>query len=406
MQPAELDAAAGNLHVKPMQEFLEAEVADDPFLTNPSPFHRFEWNLIHNPDGTLTKIYYFRAKKPGAKRYVDLMKRFIPGFAGLQEGQDYWIDPDFLQDPRKKNEDTWRKSGSDGLTYGAGEIADLFMVTAPEDMLRQIDEFLGSLLAEAPQIEIETTIVEITLDDALDIGLNATFARGTESDPEDNLFDTVTVNLAKGLVNGTMGTFSAIHDETVINGLIEFLQSTTHAEVLSSPKLAVLNGHRAVIDTGSETPFFTPQFNAVGVSSIKTEFKPTGIKVVVLPFILTSDMVQLDIAVEVSAVTGFVTAGIGSGAEVENPLIARRNAYTVVNVPTGMTVLIGGLVTTDEVESVDKLPFLGDIPLLGYLFKSKSTSYRKAQVLFFVKPLIVFGKNRGAEIYDPAVELE
>jgi general secretion pathway protein D len=68
--------------------------------------------------------------------------------------------------------------------------------------------------------------------------------------------------------------------------------------------------------------------------------------------------------------------------------------------------MIGGLVTTNDIDTVDKVPLLGDIPLLGYLFKRKTTTYQKAQVLFFVKPRIVEGKFRDTEIYDPTEELK
>ncbi|MBL8841406.1 MAG: type II and III secretion system protein [Planctomycetes bacterium] len=389
------------------QDALQAEVLPTEDQPASSPFHRFEWNLIRNPDGTLTKLYYFRAQPngPGAKTYVELLTRFIPGFSGLAPDQDYWIKEKFLIDPRKESHDTWDTGGGAGLVLGNGQVADLFMVTGSEDMLQQIDEFLASLMADVPQVEIETTIVELSLDDELATGSKISFTRGTATDPEGNLIQDVTVKLAENLVNGTFGTFHAIHDETVVSGLLELLQSTTDSEVLSAPKLAVLNGHRAIIDTGSETPFFTPTFSGNGVSSIVTQFKPTGISVVVTPFILTAGMVQLEISVEVSAVTGFVTAAVSSTASVENPLISRRNAHTVVNVPSGKTVMIGGLVTTDDIESVEKVPWLGDIPLLGYLFKRKTTTYRKAQVLFFVKPRILQTKLREAEIYDPADEL-
>jgi len=398
--------------VKPMepaatQDELRADVVNEDEGPASSPFHRFEWNLIRNADGTLTKMYYFRAQPngPGAKVYVELLQRFIPGFSGLAPDQDYWVKEKFLIDPRKESHESWENGGSSGLVLGTGQVADLFMVTAPKDMLQQIDELLASLMADVPQIEIETTIVEIALDDELATGINTSVTRGTPTNPSGSLVEDVTVKLAQNLVSGAFGTFHAIHDDTVVSGLIELLQSTTNSEVLSSPKLAVLNGHRAIIDTGSETPFFTPAFNGSSVSAITTQFKPTGISVVVTPFILTAGMVQLEISVEVSAVTGFVTAAISADASVENPLISRRNAHTVVNVPSGKTVLIGGLVTTDDIETVDKVPWLGDVPLLGYLFKRKTTSYRKAQVLFFVKPRILETKLREAEIYDPAEEL-
>jgi hypothetical protein len=389
-------------------ETLRAETPAEPIGANLSPFHRFEWNLIRNADGTLTKLYYFRAPPagPGASVYVDLLKRFIPGFAGLAPDQDYWVKDKFLIDPRKESHDSWRGGESTGLALGAGQVADLLMVTASEDMLRQIDEFLGSVVADVPQVEIETTIVEVTLSDELLTGIEMSITKGDPAAPTGNLVRDVTVKLAQDLVRGTFGSFHAVQDDLVVNGLLEFLQTTTNSEILASPKLAVLNGHRAVIDTGQETPFFQPQFSAVGITQITTAFKPTGISVVVTPFILSAGMVQLEISVQVSAVTGFIKAGVGSDAEVENPLIARRNAHTVVNVPSGKTVMIGGLVTTEDIDSIEKVPWLGDIPLLGYLFKRKTTSYRKAQVIFFVKPRIVENRFREAEIYNPSEDFK
>jgi type II secretory pathway component GspD/PulD (secretin) len=405
-------AGATATSTAPQDEALHADVAPPDGASAKSPFHRFEWNLVRNPDGSSTKLYYFRAQPagPGAAAYVDLLKHFIPGFSGLAPDQDYWVKEKFLIDPRKESHDTWRSptqpGGPPNLVMGAGQVADLFMVTAPDDMLRQIDAFLSSVLAEVPQIEIETTIVEIALSDEMRTGVTWNVQRGTPTDPSGSLVQNAAIKLAQNLVSGTFGTFQAIHGDTTINALIELLESTTDSQVLSAPKLAVLNGHRAIIDTGSETPFFTPTFSGTGVSTVTTQFKPTGISVVVTPFILTADTVQLEISVEVSAVTGFVSAAVSADASVENPLISRRNAHTVVNVPSGKTVMIGGLVTTDDIEEIDKVPLLGDIPLLGYLFKRRTKTFRKAQVLFFVKPRIVEGKFRDSEIYDPTEELK
>ena len=365
---------------------------------------RFDWNLIRGSDGTLTKVYFFRTDKPGATHYLDLMRRFVPGFAALRDGTDYKVVPNYLRDPRVGADTTWKGGTKLDLASGEKNSLDLFMITADEMMLRQIDAFLQGMLAEMPQVEIEITIVEIAMDDTIDFGVQAGLTRGIPSDPESGLIDEVSVELARSLVQGTFGTFSALHDESVINGFLELLQTTTHSNVLSSPKLAVLNGHRAVIDTGTETPVFTPTFNASGLQSIGTGFEPTGILVVVTPFLLDEQTVQLEISIEVSAVTGFVTAGIGSDAEVENPLIAQRNAHTVVNVPLGQTVMLGGLVTTDQLEEVTKVPLLGDVPLIGRLFRRTSRESSRSQVLFLVRPSIVAAKYRAGAIYDPASE--
>ena len=366
------------------------------------PFHRFSWNRVEHDDGTVTQFYYFRAGNPGVTNYVELLQRFVPGFSSLQSGQDYWTKPGFLVDPRKDDRGKWHQGSVTGLASGAGASADLLIVTASHQLIDDVDQFLAATLAQIPQIEIEVTILEVAMEDDLRHGMRTAFTRGTESDPESNFLRSGAIELAEGLVEGTFGSFSAIQDETVIEGLVELLESTGSSNVLSAPKLAVLNGHRAVIDAGSKVPVFTPSFNAAGISAIKTAFKPTGIQVVVTPLVLSADMVQLDISVLVSAVTGFVSAGVGSGAEVENPLISKRNAHTVVNVPTGQTVLIGGLTTTDELESVKKVPVLGNIPLLGFLFKSKQKRDRRTQVLFLVKPKRLDPRYRDDVLFDPA----
>ncbi len=379
---------------------LEFEVNHElPPVAN-RPYERFEWNLIRNPDGTFTKLYFFRVSK--AKSYLGMMRRMLPKFAALEDGRDYRLLEKYVTDPRRGNQDLWHKGGDFGLPFGDGEVADLLIVTAREETLREIDHFLERVLGDAPQVEIEVTIVEIALSDELQIGTKWDLTRSQPDNPENNLIDTVVTDLAHDLVSGTFGSFSAVHDDTVVNGLLELLQTVTYSNVLSSPKLAVLNGHRAIIDTGAETPVFTPTFNNSGVTQITTSFKPTGIKVIVVPFLLSPDLVQLEISVEVSSVTGFVTAGIGEDSEVENPLIARRNAHTIVHVPSGRTVLIGGLVSNDEVTTIDKIPLLGDIPWLGKLFQRSTDSVQQAQVLFLVRPKILTDRFRAGHIYDPA----
>ncbi len=375
-----------------------SESFDETLVSGPgATLPRFEWNLIRNPDGTLTKLYYFRSNKPGIQTYVDLLKRFVPDFASLQEGSDYWVQKDYIRDPRKKNEDRWFGNGEFALPFGAGEVADLLMVSASEMALRQIDSFLAALRSQTPQVEVEVTIVEIDHRDGLTVGFNLSATR----EGQNNLFNDVSLNLAQDLVTGTFGSFSAIHDETVINGMLEVLQETGYSNILSSPKLAVLNGHRAVIDTGAETPVFTPEFNANGLNTISTEFRPTGIKVVVVPFILSGDTVQLDISVEVSSVTGTISSAVGGSATVDNPLLSRRNAHTMVTVPSGKTVLIGGLITSSEVETVDKIPLLGDIPLLGKLFQRRSSTIEDAQVLFLVKPKVFQDRFEFGDFSEP-----
>ncbi|MBI4879537.1 MAG: type II and III secretion system protein [Planctomycetes bacterium] len=289
-----------------------------------------------------------------------------------------------------------------------GKVSDLIALTAGEEVLLEVDDFLATILNDVPQVEIEGKIVEITFDDDLETGSNL-FVSEVESHYRENADGTSTL-LGKGnvadtlfrsfespldpssfLSGGLVGSLvlSTIQDNTRYRAILRAIQASSHADVLSAPKIAVLNGHIAVIDTGSRTPVLTPTLNAVGqLQQVAVKYEDTGIKLYVTPYLLMDDMIQIDVMAEVSYVSGFIESG---AAGILNPIISTRNASTVINIRDGQTFAIGGLIATDEIELVTKIPVLGDIPVLGYLFKSTNVTERQSQVIFFITPRLVRG---------------
>jgi pilus assembly protein CpaC len=118
----------------------------------------------------------------------------------------------------------------------------------------------------------------------------------------------------------------------------------------------------------------------------------------VTPYVIADDTIQMIVAPEVSTVTGFTAAVRGS---FPNPIISRRNANTVVNVRSGSTYVIGGLLSNNEIEDVTKIPLLGDVPLLGALFRSTRLRRQYTQLVFFITPRIIGAAGEAGRIIVP-----
>lgn len=361
-----------------------------------SPFHRFERNVIRSADGMVTKFYYFRPERGAA--FKELLQAHVSGFAALPDDKKD-LRQKFVVDPRTPNPTSY--AIGQGVPTGVGGVADVLIVTATADVIAEVDRFLERLIEDIPQVEIIARVVEINLSDKREWGVDASLVLGSELNPARTLLKGGSLSLPTDTTQELLLTFSSIQDERTLSLLLDFIQNTTDSDILSAPKMVVLNGHRGVIDTGQQTPFLKPSYGLGGdISGGEVQFKDTGIKLIVTPFVLHDDYIQLDVSAEVSAVTGFITVAEVAGTPLQNPEISRRNAFTVINVRSGQTVIIGGLIATNEIESVTKVPLLGDIPILGYLFKRQIKSQGKSQVIFMVTPRLL---DKEEEVLDPSI---
>lgn len=367
-----------------------------------SPYHRFSHQTIRANDGRLTRMYYVRAGT-GVK-FLPLLPDHTPALV-----DDISMIPDMLLDPRK-NVSYPKGSVLENLLPGVDKVADLLMVTGTEDVLLAVDAFMSALLIETPQIEIEAKVVEVSFEDGVEFGANLQVREtGIDSDGDvikkndkDSLFRKFSSPLDPDafLSNSQVGTLALafFDDDLKFRAFFRAIQNSRNSDVLSAPKMAVLNGHRAVIDTGARIPVQTPVLGASGqLTQVQVKFEETGVRLIVTPYLLMDDVIQIDVVANVSFVSSFVESG-ASG--ILNPVISQRTASTVVNVRDGQTFGIGGLIATDQIELVTKIPILGDIPLLGYLFKTTSITEQQRQVIFFITPRIV---RPFTPLLDPGV---
>jgi type IV pilus assembly protein PilQ len=174
----------------------------------------------------------------------------------------------------------------------------------------------------------------------------------------------------------------------VVDLEITAAQNEGRGEVVSAPRVITSNGKEAVIEQGTEIPY--QESSSSGATT--TQFKKAVLSLKVTPQITPDDRIILDLTVSKDNVGQLVASATGG----QVPSIDTRTITTQVLVNDGQTVVLGGILETEKRETVNKVPWLGDVPGLGILFRSKSKTDNKDELLIFVTPKIL---REGADIY-------
>ena len=195
--------------------------------------------------------------------------------------------------------------------------------------------------------------------------------RGTGvSLPADNIFGALTLG--------------RITNNYILNATLTAAASEGKVKVLSDPKVATLNNQPATINVTTQIPYVTSNVASTGVTSNNVQYVTTGIQLTVTPSINADGRITLNVNPVVSQPSATAAANTQTGA----PAIDSRNAQTTVLVKDGETIVIGGLISDSMSDTISKIPLLGDIPVLGWLFKKKSTARNRSELLVFVTPKI------------------
>lgn len=288
----------------------------------------------------------------------------------------------------------------------AGPTVSLAIITAQPSALNAFEAALDLFYGSIPQIEITVQVVEYSVADALAFGVtaidsNTPVLSNLSSGQLVRSFTSI-FPLSQPIVGATpvtdIGLFQlgGIHDSWELNMVLEALEANNIADIQNSPKLVVRNGGVASIATFTDVPFPKAKINQLG-SNVATDisFKPVGVKMNIVPTIAGTDSVILQVYADVSAITGFANTD-----PVVTPITSNRTAVTTVYLKNNHTLVIGGLQSETTFESETKVPLLGDIPILGFLFRSTSTQSNKTTVEFYITPRIV--TDRGDPTGDSA----
>lgn len=243
-------------------------------------------------------------------------------------------------------------------------------------------ETIEALDVRPPQVLFEVTVAEITLGRTSQFGIDwATVAGGVVRGVQFGapvLGDTLTPEsgLAVRLVN--------LRDINV-RAVLRALATTTTVNVLSTPELLAVNNREARIVVGSKVPFVASSLVSLNTAIDRSvQYQDVGTTLTIVPTINQDGYVSVQILQEVSQLTA-TTLEFALGA----PVISTREASTRAIVRDGQTVVIGGLIGTDRTITDSGIPFLKDIPILGYLFKRRTVDRTRSELAIFVTPFIV-----------------
>ncbi|MDI6733697.1 MAG: hypothetical protein QME51_08905 [Planctomycetota bacterium] len=254
----------------------------------------------------------------------------------------------------------------------------------------------------SPQIIIEAQVLEKIIKSDLQLGWDSWWERPTSSKTffrkiEEKFHPGAYLQSLSGSVGGFQGsTFSFYttgkHGTTDIK--IRTMVDRNEAVILSSPRVVVASGSKAIISSGQEVPF--QQVTLVNnVATANIQYKTAEIKMEVFPTVLGGNFISLKIIPEVKTVSGYQ---ILQGAE--TPVFGYRRSETTLTVRSGDTVHIGGLVREEDVVYERGIPLLADIPFLGIIFKRHQRDKNKTEIVFIIKPTII---TRPEETIKPSV---
>jgi general secretion pathway protein D len=257
------------------------------------------------------------------------------------------------------------------------------IVIADDETRAEIAEIIKGLDKPVPQVLIKVLFLEVTHSNGTDLGVDAFFEDTTTNG--DGSTSGHILSTLFGAATATEGGFYNILDND-LNVTIHAMATVAKLEVLSRPSILVRNNETAIITIGQEVPFVrNTRISDNGQITNTVEYEDIGIILEVTPHITQDGLVEMQVLPEISTITGDT---VPISENINAPVFAKRSAETFVVVPDGQTVVIGGLMEDQMIESTKKVPILGDIPLLGMAFRHKTKTKAKTELLIFLTPTV------------------
>ncbi len=374
-----LDKINGVLVVSPKQEWI-----------NTIKFWTSRIDTIESL-GEDVRLFTYKTKNRSAKEVKEILERLIgalpsvPRKVAKVEGKT-----------KKKTSKTIIKSSIspfESFNVVVDEERNTLIISAYPSDWKKIKQLLKRIDTPPKQILIEVTIAELTLSDELKYGLEW-YLKHTSSD----LIGTINFLSGSGgagaagvlyTLTGTSGRFQAILSAFASKNLVN---------IISTPHIVVLDGKSASINVGTQVPVITsestsPDLAAGNQPSIlrNIQYRSTGVNLNVTPTITSQGKLRIKVSQSLSEVQGYAP-GLNS------PIILNRSISTEVTLRTGETVLLGGLISETEGGGENKVPGLGDIPIVGNLFKIRSKERKKTELIIEITPYILDNSDELDEL--------
>ena len=284
------------------------------------------------------------------------------------------------------------------VTEGAGNVVadertNSLIVTDLPGNMHKIRQAIQMLDQPTRQVFIEAAIVQVTLEDEFFYGIEWT---AIMNDPSfwgsvlTGSFANAAITTTTGFGQLTLGSLKNNNFQATLN----LLNSLGDIKILSRPTIACLSGEEAVIHVGKREAIVTGTTSQSGESTITSdsvEFVDIGLKLTVVPTINRDGFITMKIKPEVSSVTSTVTTGSEDEPRSIIPIITTSEAETTVKIKDGSMIMIAGLRETDNRKTIDGIPYLDEIPIIGAIFSNRTSEKNQTEIVVFLTPHIIEG---------------
>jgi general secretion pathway protein D len=312
------------------------------------------------------------------------------------------------------------KSAFEGaITISPDKPTNSLIVNATPEDYRAIEDIIRKLDIQRRQVYVEALIMELSMDATENLGLNLQGGVevggegiiGGRTLPDPDIGSNVSSLLSssvKGILAGGFGNMISYVDENgetrsipAFSALLRLSKTDSDVNILSAPRLLTSDNEEAEIVVGQNVPIITSRLSDTGSSnglaqSVSIERKDVALTLRITPQITDGDQVRLNIYQETTNVVD-ESNSVGTVNDV-GPTFTTRKLSNTVLARNAQSIVLGGLIQTNRQQAETKVPFLGDIPLLGYLFRSSSDTEKKTNLLIFITPTIIESAQEMNEI--------
>ena len=283
----------------------------------------------------------------------------------------------------------------------ADKATNSIIISSTKSAYTKLQSVIRDLDTRRNQVFVEAVILEVQVDrlrqigsDPLQViggaGLGSVRAiGGFNRAPEDlAAIATAITGAAAGAATGGLSALNTVN----VRAFLSLLLSLTDTNVLSTPQVLAADNQKAKIVVGENRPFPTGQAQGItGGTLVTIERKDVGVTLELTPQVLENDQIRLEVKQEITAIAENVAQTIGSGTSSipVGPTTTKRSMETTTIAKDQQTIVIGGLVRDNLILNERKVPFLGDIPFLGWLFRFQSRATQKLNLLVFLTPTLV-----------------
>ena len=255
------------------------------------------------------------------------------------------------------------------------------IISAPPEYALLLQQLIHQLDQAPPQVLIEAIVAEVALDTERKLGFQWTWTEHPHFGDSDL---TGSIGTSLGLATESVGLRYSIAGAS-LNTLLHALATDDKVSILSTPRIFTSNNREAEINISTQTPYVASVRTTDTSETFAVDYLDVGVILTVTPQIAADGTVTMEVTQEANQLLGFQNFG----NSVQAPTVARRSAQATIRVADGQTVILGGIISDNTNRSVKKVPFLGDLPLLGSLFRRSTVTTKKSELLVFLTPKVV-----------------